>query len=301
MNLSISIIVCTRNRFDDFKKTIASLMQQSRLPDELIIVDSSDFMQIEEYLNTLKPMVNIQYFHTQPGLTLQRNYGIRKSRGDLLFFFDDDVDLDPNYIREVERVFIKDTRREIGAVGGHILNPLKKQPMSFQVWIGHEVYNFLTFVFGLGRNGNGRFRYSGMPTHPDENKESGYIECLSGCCMAFRKEVFEKIEFDEYLPNYGLMEDVDISKRTLDIGYMIYYERSAALVHNESPKNRLNRYLWAEMTVVNYAYLFHKNWRQNRLRFIFFYWAMIGLVVLHLRKRDALNGVLSGMKKIKWR
>lgn len=301
MSLTISVIICTRNRFDDFKKTVASLMQQNRLPDELIIIDSSDLMQIEEHLNTLKSIVNLHYFHTKPGLTLQRNYGIRRSSRDLLFFFDDDVDLDPDYIREVERVFAKDARHEIGAVGGRIVNPNKDQTLSFRAWIGHKIYTFLVFVFGLGGSGNGRFRYSGMPIHPDEKKKSGYIECLSGCCMAFRNEVFEKIEFDESLPNYGLMEDVDISKRTLDAGYRIYYETSAALVHNESPKNRLNRYRWAEMTVVNYAYLFHKNWSRNRLRFVFFYWALIGLIVLHLRKKDALSGVLSGMKKIKWK
>lgn len=299
MNLTISVIICTRNRFDDFKKTIASLMQQSCLPDELIVVDSSDLLQIEEYLNTLESPISIRYFHTDPGLTLQRNYGIRESSGDLLFFFDDDVDLDLDYIREVERVFAKDTRHDIGAVGGHIVNPLNNQPISFHLWIGQKIYNLLVFVFGLGRIGSGRFRYSGMPTHPDEKKESSYIECLSGCCMAFRNEVFGKIEFDETLPNYGLMEDVDISKQTLDAGYRIYYETSATLVHNESPKNRLNRYRWAEMTVVNYAYLFHKNWRRPRLRYIFFYWALIGLIVLHLRKKDALSGVLSGMKKMK--
>ena len=114
----ISVIICTRNRFDDFKKTVASLMQQNRLPDELIIVDSSDLMQIEEYLHTLEPTVNIRYFHTDPGLTLQRNYGIRKSSGDLLFFFDDDVDLDSDYLQEVERVFLEDLHHKIGAVGG---------------------------------------------------------------------------------------------------------------------------------------------------------------------------------------
>lgn len=296
----ISVIICTRNRLDDFKKTILSLAQQSRLPDELIVVDSSDALQIEDYLNSIQLPVRFRYSHTKPGLTLQRNYGIRKSEGDLLFFFDDDVDLDVAYIREVEKVFTDDLHHEIGAVGGRIVDLLEKQPVQFRLWVDRKIFDLISFIFGLGNLGSGHFRYSGMPTHPHASKKSGYIECLSGCCMAFRREVFEKIEFDENLPNYGLMEDVDISKRTLDSNFKIYYEASAILVHNESPKNRLNRYHWAEMTVVNYAYLFHKNWKQNRLRIIFFYWALLGLVVLNLRKKEVLRGTIDGMMKIKW-
>jgi len=296
----ISVIICTRNRFDDFRKTLQSLTQQSRLPDELIVVDSSDNLQIEGYLKSMELQVSFHYFHTNPGLTLQRNYGVKKSIGDLLFFFDDDVDLDFAYLQEVERVFLEDLHHKIGAVGGRIIRSPERHSLSFRSWFDRKIFDLGSFVFGLGNLGSGQFRYSGMPTHPDAKRKSGYIECLSGCCMAYRSEIFKNIEFDEALPNYGLMEDVDISKRILDAGYMIYYETSAALVHNESPKNRLNLYHWAEMTVVNYSYLFHKNWSQNRLRFIFFYWALIGLIVMNLRKKDALNGVLSGLKKIKW-
>ncbi len=298
--MKVSVIICTRNRFDDFTKTVSSLAKQTRPPEELIIVDSSDELNIERYLDSIQLPFPGRYFHTSPGLTLQRNHGIKKSTGDLLFFFDDDVDLDQNYLLEAERVFAEDTQQKIGAVGGRVANPLEEQLFSFRSWVGRVIFESIALIFGLGRLGSGRFRYSGMPTHPDGRKKSGYIECLSGCCMAFRKEVFEKIEFDENLPNYGLMEDVDISKRTLDAGYKIYYQTSAALVHNESPKNRLNRHQWAEMRVVNYAYLFHKNWSRNRLRFIFFYWALLGLMVVHLRKKDGLSGTLNGMKKIKW-
>jgi GT2 family glycosyltransferase len=301
MSLAISVIICTRNRFDDFKKTIASLIQQSRMPDEFIVVDSSDSLQIEEYLNSIELPINVHYFHTEPGLTLQRNYGIHESRGDLLFFFDDDVDLDVNYITQAEKIFETDTPHEIGAVGGRIVNLFGNHPATLRFWIELKIFTFLRNLFGLDDLGSGNFRYSGMPTHPHAFTKSRYIECLSGCCMAFRHEVFEKIQFDESLPNYGLMEDVDISKQTLDAGYKIYYETSATLLHNESPRNRLNQYGMAEMTVVNYTYLFHKNWNKNGLRKIAFYWASLGLIVVNLTKKEGLRGTLSGIAKLKQR
>jgi len=101
----ISVIICTRNRFDDFRKTLQSLTQQSRLPDELIVVDSSDNLQIEGYLKSMELQVSFHYFHTNPGLTFQRNHGVKKSIGDLLFFFDDDVDLDFAIFRKWREFF----------------------------------------------------------------------------------------------------------------------------------------------------------------------------------------------------
>ncbi len=301
MELTISVIICTRNRFDDFQKTIPSVFRQSRLPDELVVVDSSESPQIEGYLNSInRPMV-FRYFHTTPGLTLQRNHGIRKSKGDLLFFFDDDVDLDIDYIYQVEKVFKEDREGEIGAVGGRITSLHEIKAGTFLSRVKDKIFDLIRNLFGLGNLGNGRFRYSGMPTHLNPDGRSQYIECLSGCCMAFRREVFKKIEFDENLPSYGLMEDVDISKRTLDLGYRIYYEASAMLVHNTSPQNRLDIYRWAEMTVINYAYLFRKNWSKNWLRKVYFYWALIGLLVLNLHNLEGLRGTLNGMRKMQWK
>ena len=107
--------------------------------------------------------------------------------------------------------------------------------------------------------------------------------------------------FDETLVRYGLMEDTDISKQVLNVGYKIYYHASAMLVHNESPKNRLNYRQWAEMTVVNYDYLFRKSWSKDKWRWAAYYWALLGLIVVNLTKREALRGTLNGIRNLKGR
>lgn len=116
--------------------------------------------------------------------------------------------------------------------------------------------------------------------------------------MAFRRDVFEKAAFDENLACYGLMEDVDISKQTLDAGYKIYYQTSASLVHNESPMNRLKVQQWAEMSVVNYDYLFRKSWARDKWRRLFYYWALIGLFAVNFHSLKGLKGTLAGVRKI---
>lgn len=293
--MKISVIICTRNRFEDLKETLPSLITQTRLPDELIIVDSSDNQQTEKHIMSIKSTFPIRYFHTLPGLTLQRNYGIQKSIGNWIFFFDDDVYLNADYFAVVEKVFIEDVKHLIGAVGGKIIN---NSPQTSRMRFEHFIFGFMRSLFGVVGTGNGRFYFSGMPSHPSQNKLGGFIECLSGCCMAFRREVFDKISFDESLAHYGLMEDVDISKRTLDAGYKIYYQPTATLIHNESPTNRLNFQKWAEMSVLNYDYLFRKNWSKDKWRWLFYYWALLGLVVVNFHSLKGLQGTFSGLKKV---
>lgn len=296
--MKISVIICTRNRFEDFRNTVLSLVKQIRLPDELIVVDSSDELRIEAYLVSIQLPFPIRYFYTQPGLTLQRNRGIHECKGELAFFFDDDVDLGMHYLEEVEKVFVQDLNCEIGAVGGRIIGVESNRPQPLRFKLEGWVFRTIRLVFGLVDNRHGRFNWSGMPTHPHSALQSGFIECLSGCCMAFRREVFNKVAFDEALARYGLMEDVDISKQVLDAGYKIYYQTSATLVHNESPINRLNIQQWAEMSVVNYDYLFRKSWSKETWRWIFYCWAMLGLIVYNFHNLKGLKGTLTGLKKV---
>ena len=297
--ISLSVIICTRNRYDDLVDTLNSILDQQRLPDELVIVDSSDQKTVEDYLKSTTLPFSIKYVRSAPGLTLQRNIGIASSIGDILCFFDDDVDLDKNYLRSVENIFLRDTQKNIGAVGGRIKNLDGNSPLTFRYKVERFVFKSIRDIFGLVELGNGKFRLSGMPTFPHRSKAAGFCETLTGCCMAFRREVFDKIKFDENLPGYGLMEDVDISKRTLDSGYNIYYEPVATLIHKVSPRNRLDYFRWGEMSVVNYDYLFRKSWSKERYRWLFYYWALIGLVVVNFHNKDALLGTLSGLGKLR--
>lgn len=296
MSSTISVIICTKDRFADFKATLASLTRQTRLPDELVVVDSSSQDALREYLSSSDIPVAVQYLRTVPGLTRQRNVGVEKSQGELLFFFDDDVDLEADYIELVEKVFLNDTR--IGAVGGRVANSKPVGQKSAFYWLKRLYFNTLRYVFLQVDYGDGRFRYSGMPTHPHLRKTSGYIECLSGCCMAFRRQVFAVARFDEKLSGYGHMEDADISRQILNAGYKIYYEASAVLDHMVSPRNRLKERELAEMTVLNYAYLFRKNWPQTLPRKIALYWTLLGLFVLYLHSSLGRQGVLDGIRQV---
>jgi len=104
--LEISVVVCTRNRVEYLKKCIASLIKQSYLPKEIIIVDDSseenlnlyEFLKNEIYnfilnfkISSLRKMNLILLKNKRNfGLAYSRNLGIKVASGDVVAFQDDD-------------------------------------------------------------------------------------------------------------------------------------------------------------------------------------------------------------------
>ena len=100
-NVDISVISCTKNRTKDLVNFLDSLHNQTRLPDELIIVDASDNDNTKNMVQQTRGRLpfDVIYKGTAPGLTRQRNIGISLSRGNYLFFFDDDIILENEFIK----------------------------------------------------------------------------------------------------------------------------------------------------------------------------------------------------------
>jgi len=82
-----------------------------------VIVDASDTEELNEAIKRqFSGSVKIIYIHSKPGLTHQRNVGVEASYGDIIFFLDDDVILDKDFVKEIINVFENDKEKEIGGV-----------------------------------------------------------------------------------------------------------------------------------------------------------------------------------------
>ncbi len=289
----MSVVVCTRNRITDLIKFLPTLAVQTRQPDELIIVDSSmqpidqDALFLALFNQNYFPQTKLIYMHTQPGLTLQRNHGIAAASGDIIFFFDDDVTLSPNYLEIIGNRFAQN-----GAYAGGMGNVTNIKPYRF------NLYRIFRLLFLLDRNqASGKFTLSGMPTHAYGNTAPQAVEVLGGCCMAFRNWALKKEKFDEELRFYGYMEDCDIAKR-ISTTYPLFYEPGAQMEHHESPLGRDRIRQNRAMFITNYSYLFFKNfYRHARWKIIFYAWTVTGLLlegVLRMNK-DVFFGYIHGL------
>lgn len=291
-----SVIICTRNRLQDVLTFLPTLTTQTEPATELIFVDSSTepletVPVFQELFNSQNfPETRLVYVHTQPGLTFQRNRGIQQATGDIVFFFDDDVTLEKDYLEVMRQTY---ERNSDFAGGMGTVTNLK--PYSF------NLYRLFRIIFLLDRNhASGNFTLSGMPTHTYGNSDFSCTQVLGGCCMSFRSWALEKQKFDEKLRFYGYMEDCDISKRLSD-NFQLFYQPAARLAHHESPLNRDKLKNNRAMFIANYSYLFFKNfYPQARWKILFYYWTVLGLLlegVLRL-DRQVFLGYLLGLKHV---
>lgn len=118
-DLSVSVAIATRNRADSLKDTLTSLTTQSRIPDEVIVVDNGSSDHTKEIVMGFKDRLNIRYIHEAvKGIPNARNAGINAASGDIVAFIDDDCVAEDDWLKNLEIPFIRDPN--IGVVGGEI-------------------------------------------------------------------------------------------------------------------------------------------------------------------------------------
>jgi GT2 family glycosyltransferase len=220
MMMFISVIVATKDRYDDLKNLLNSIIEQTLLPNELLIVDSgasSHGYQLEG--------INVKYIPTaRQGLTVQRNIGIKNlnESTDVIFFFDDDLILDRNYIQMLVHIFDEDVECLIGGLNGYTLQDGKRMNKK------NDKYELVA--------------------------ESS----LYGCNMAYRAEAIKNIWFDEKLALYGWMEDWDFSVR-VGKNYKLFRCSQAYCYHMQSPSGRIDGKKLGYMQIANRYYLRKKH------------------------------------------
>lgn len=292
MDLTASVIICTRNRCNDLVACLQSVATQSKVPEELIIVDSSDEPLMQQALFTqfftsvIFPATNLTYLHTRPGLTYQRNQGIAKAQGNIIYFFDDDVIISPSYLAQMQAIFTH--YPEYAGGMGDITNITRNKTRYW--W-------YRRFFLLPHEGGSGYFTWSGMPTHAYGTHHFKQVEVVGGCCMAFRTHILKQYYFDETMERYCYLEDADIAWR-ISRQYPLFYNPAAQLVHYESPHARDRRIDISAMFVYNYSYLFFKNvYAQYPLKIIAYCWSLYGLFLQAIITRDIqqLRGFYKGL------
>ena len=251
--VDVSAIICTRNRHDDVVRCISSILDQDRVPREIIVVDSSEDTRLGMTLGELLPgqrsRIVTRYIRATSGLTHQRNVGVRESTGDILLFLDDDMILYDGFVREILEIFQR-RPENIGGVMGNIVNLHRDDSM----------WNLIKRLFFVYSFGDGRFQASGAALWPNGLPVLMEVEFLCGGQTAYRRRICEEFGFDEeFFSGYCVLEDVDFSYR-VSRRYKNFYCSKALCFHNNmSLPARTNPEAYKQMMLVSHAYHFHKN------------------------------------------
>lgn len=206
--VELSVLIATKNRgpflgalFESLLGAVAALPAGA----EVVVIDNGSTDDtgtiIDTWSGRLPGLVHL--VEPQPGKSQALNQGLRRSRGPLLVFIDDDVCVPANYLTEVWRFFAEHPHYD--AAGGRVRLPREVTDPELLARVA---------------------RYRSLPLY-----DGGDAVCdgkgLAGCNMAVRRRVFESIgPFNERLgPGAsGAHEDADLVARmhaaNLRIGYM---------------------------------------------------------------------------------
>ena len=97
----VSVIIPTRNRPALLRAALASLLQQSRPVDQIIVVDdASDSAEWIPAALAMSPVIEVVREERKRGVSAARNHGLDRARGDYLMFLDDDDLVAPRFVEQ---------------------------------------------------------------------------------------------------------------------------------------------------------------------------------------------------------
>jgi GT2 family glycosyltransferase len=267
--LTWSLVIATYQRPEMLATCISMALAQTRPPTEVVVVDGSDSWKSNRTLiqGLTEPAgVPLDY---EPAVfrssSAQRNQGIDRARGDVLFLIDDDALMTPTCAEHVMRVYETDLRNKVVAVGADDANaedldllpvnksdvppPAKKLNVVFD-WFKREV-----FLMNSGAQWvpyDGTFPKHDLPADV-RSLDVETVNLLSGYQMTFRRTVLENERFEPLVRQYATFEYQDLMNRVQRHGAMVVAHR-ARLHHAEAPGGRSHRRVVSATQTINQAW-----------------------------------------------
>nr|WP_242067555.1 hormogonium polysaccharide biosynthesis glycosyltransferase HpsO [Leptolyngbya sp. FACHB-711] len=217
----ISIIIPTYERETILCESIASVLQQDYPHFEVLVVDQTRQHQpdTEAYLQEMDAVGRIRWLRVDwASLPGARNYGVRRSVGEIVLFLDDDVQLPPGFLAAHARNY---DRPEVGAVAGRVFDRMKLAGTE----PGYAIEDLPPEAMDAGIAW-----YHIDLVHTIKPQQ---VLTARGCNMSFRRTLFTQhdIWFDERFRGSAVREESDFCLHIRKTGMIIWYDPDAHLVH----------------------------------------------------------------------
>lgn len=200
-----SVIVPVYNRIDEVADLMESLSRQTYTDFEAIIVEDGSSEPCKDVVESYKGKIDAHY-HYKPneGRSIARNYGMERSKGDFLIFFDSDCVIPPDYFKTLSEELDK---CPLDCFGGP--DAAHDSFSSTQKAINYSMTSFLT----TGGIRGGKIQLEKFTPRTFN--------------MGFSRKVYSKVGgFREMFS-----EDIDMSTRIRQGGFSIGLIRDAFVYH----------------------------------------------------------------------
>ncbi len=296
-SLNSSIVICTLNRPVEIQRCVQSIASQTRKPSEVIVVDAGNLGVVQKNLQDICDRAEIEFIYRQdqPSTTRQRNHGAELAHGEVLFFLDDDVELDSAYIAEILDLYERDDARAIGGASGLLI----PQPAPSRcIW---RAFAWFFFLAETRRDVGTRLKPSHFSVYATGLTAPRYCEILPSTAVSYRANVFRQFLFDVDLTGYVMAEDIDLSYRVSRC-YKLLMTPGATFRHSKSPVARNTPREHEMRRLLFTQYFFQKNLGNSLWRQVVRYWSLSGLALRYLyrglRQRDMQRflGLCDGLR-----
>jgi glycosyltransferase involved in cell wall biosynthesis len=247
----IAFVVATRDRPGELGRLWRSLLAQTRLPDEVVIVDASG--RPVPPADPAQAPFRLRYLTTPvASATRQRNIGlgaVDPAIG-LVGFLDDDAVLEERAVAEMLRFF-----DEFGPeLGGAAFNLVNHPPLAL------AAFKRTPFAESLGLYGRraGVVTASGFQTMIGRVEATAWTDWLPTTASVWRREIFRGHRFDEWYSGYSYLEDLDFSYRVGRV-YRLAVAASARYSHLPAAGGRGDGYAFGLREVLNRVHFVRKN------------------------------------------
>jgi len=244
---TISVIVPTHNRPESLARTTAALLAQTRLPDEIIIVnDWAEEIPAGLGQSITSGGVAFEYceFRTnRPSASASRNRGMDLASGQILVMIDDDVVPGSDCLANLVAMYDLASGDTVAAIGARPVPPPARNRFGRRLW------NFLAEILGETRWAPRACaaRHVALPLELRAELTPG--KAMSGCLMSMRRDVAAEYRFDdEFFCGYVLGEDRDLGFR-IALDRPVFLAEDLTVLHDPHPDGRPDRLQMGRMLV----------------------------------------------------
>ncbi|MCM1987213.1 glycosyltransferase family 2 protein [Methanococcoides seepicolus] len=237
------MIIPTYNRADIIERTINSVLNQTYINWELIIIDDGSTDNTKQVVRRFINNKKIKYYKiNNSGVCYARNFGLDKAKGEYISLLDSDDEYTPDRIgKQLEymmndNVFFSLSNKHVVFEEDEFKN-LKVECTN----------NYIVDTLWLIKNNN-----------------------RSATLMMFNREILKECKFDEDLPSYN---DIDFLLRVRKYYEILYIPEKLNAIHKSSTRDRISNNPDMKIKGCEIVYkkntsnYYNLNFEENRLLF----------------------------------
>lgn len=234
MSIAVTAAILNWNGGDLVMRCLRSLLGQSRVPQQRIVVDNGSTDGSLEALQAADPDLTVIRNGQNVGFARAANQAVATAEGRWLLLLNLDVDLERDYVARLVAAGEREPRT--GSVTGKLLRPRRNGEAAIVDSTGHLLF----------RNAWAANRGEGAPDQPCW-QTSDEVFGVTGAAPLYRMDMLRDVRdhcadpFDERF--FAYIEDVDLDWRMRWLGWRAWYEPAVAWHHRSATGARRSAFI----------------------------------------------------------